>query len=120
MKLLLDEMWPPSVAQQLRARNHDVKGVVELVELRGSPDEVIFAFAQEEDRAVVTEDASGFVPLAANALRSGGTHCGLILTTARSFPRHDPLTYGRLVSALQMLLSENDSLDGRDVWLRAL
>ena len=119
MKLLLDEMWPPSVAQQLRARDHDVTGVVELDELRGSPDEVIFAFAQEEDRTVVTEDASGFVPLAANVLRSGGTHCGLILTTAWSFPRHNPRTYGRLVFTLHVLLSENDNLDGRDDWLRA-
>src|SRR5688572_3046408 len=101
-------MWPKSVAQQLRARDHDVKGVVEVDELRGSPDEFIFAFAQVEDRAVVTEDASRFLPLAANVLRSGGTHCGLILTTARSFPRHNPRTNGRLVSALHVLLSENE------------
>ena len=54
MKLLLDEIWPPRIADQLRRRGHDVVAVAEYAELRGQPDTVIWAVAQEQGRTVVT------------------------------------------------------------------
>jgi predicted nuclease of predicted toxin-antitoxin system len=116
VRLLLDEMWPPSVAEQLRGRGHDVVAVAERPELRTQPDEVIFAAAQGEERAIVTEDP-GFRRLAAETLRSARPHPGLILTSDRSYARSDPRTYGRLVSALHALLVSEVDLRDREHWL---
>ncbi len=43
--MLLDEVWPPALAEQLRRRGHDVVTVADLPRLRGQPDEAVFAFA---------------------------------------------------------------------------
>jgi hypothetical protein len=118
VKLLLDAMWPPSVARQLRARGHDVVCVVEVSDLRTESDEAVFVYAQREGRVVVTEDAKGFRVQAAESLRAGSSHVGLIFTSPRSFPRHMPRTYGVLVTALDALLASTDDLDGREIWLR--
>lgn len=105
MKLLLDEMWPPEAAVQLRLRGHDVKAVAEHSEFRGKPDDVVFSFAQTEGRAVVTENVADYLPLLAARILAGQTHFGLILTSNRRFPRHEPRTLGRLVAALDELMS---------------
>jgi predicted nuclease of predicted toxin-antitoxin system len=118
VKLLLDAMWPPSVGRQLRDRGHDVVCVVEVSELRTESDESVFRYAQQSDRVVVTEDAKGFVVQAADALRAGNSHCGLVLTSSRSFPRHVHRTYGTLVTALDALVLSNEDLRGREIWLR--
>ncbi len=106
MKLLLDEMWPPEIAAQLRRRGYDVEAVQERAELLGKADAFIFALAQEEGHAIVSENAADFRQLAAEILQQGRTHCGLIFTTNRQFPRHDPRTLGRIVVALAALLAD--------------
>jgi hypothetical protein len=45
VKLLLDEMWPPSIAVQLRRRGHDVEAVAERADLRGQADDAVFSVA---------------------------------------------------------------------------
>lgn len=117
MKLLLDEMWPPVIAAELRRRGHDVNTVVERAELRTQPDEVIFAVAQTEGRAVLTENARDFVRLAAECLERGESHAGLILTHHRRFNRSDPRTVGRLVRALDALLSTDPTPGSFVHWL---
>jgi len=117
VRLLLDEMWPPAIADQLMRRGYDVEAVRARSDLRSKPDEAIFALAQEEQRAIVTEDVSGFRPLVAEALRTRGTHAGLVLTTDRVFPRGHPRTPGRLVSALDTLLVADADLRDREHWL---
>lgn len=117
MKLLLDEMWPPEAAAQLRRRGHDVVAVAERPDLRTQEDEVIFAAAQDEDRAVVTENVADYRPIADSLLQHGRSHGGLILTTDRRFPRHDPRTLGRLIAALDALLSSATDIRGREYWL---
>src|SRR5437762_13027670 len=98
-------MWAAEIAVQLRRRGHDVVAVTERLDLRGQPDAIVFAAAQEEERAVVTENVSDYRPLAAYWIEQGRTHAGLILTSNRRFPRHDPRTTGRLVASLDELLS---------------
>jgi predicted nuclease of predicted toxin-antitoxin system len=120
LKLLLDEMWPPSVAIQLRARGHDVVAVAERGDLRGRADPEIFAAAQLEVRAVVTEDRGGFRPLARAALQSGGSHEGLILTSTRAFPRRHEATFHRLGAALDTLLRLDVALQNAEHWLERL
>lgn len=117
MNLLLDEMWPPAIALQLRRRGHDVVAVAERPDLRGQPDAVVFAAAQAEGQVIVTENVPDYRALAAYTLQQGRSHAGLIFTSNRRFPRHDPRTAGRLVTALDELLSRGPPVTDLEHWL---
>lgn len=105
MKLLLDEMYPPAIAEQLRARGHDVDAVTARAELRSLPDDAIFATAQQEHRAVVTENIGDFCPIADAADLRGLPHHGLILVDPAQYARGNPRTIGRMVTELDRLLN---------------
>ena len=112
MKLLLDEMYSGAVAEQLRARGHDVVSIHDPThrKLEGAPDQEVFATAVSQGRAVVTENVPDFRWLENEALASGGDPARLIFTTNRQFPRGDPATRGRLVLALDALLAKRPDL----------
>lgn len=116
MKLLLDEMWPHSVAEALRRRGHDVVAVTALPDLRGKSDETLFTVGLAEGRAIVTENARDFRRLATTAIHAGRDHPLLILTGNRRWPRANPGTLGRLVEALDALLTADDTIEGEH-WL---
>lgn len=116
MKLLLDEMWPPSVAEALRRRGHDAEAVAARPDLRGASDEALFAVGLAEGRAIVTENIKDFRTLAATAIRAGRDHPPLILTSGKAWPRADRRMIGRLVEALDALLVANDAIEGEH-WL---
>lgn len=101
-------MYPPVVAEQLRARGHDVVSVhdPDYRRLEGAPDEEVFAAALAEERALVTENVPDFRLLEADALARGEAHATLVFTSNRQFPRGEPGTIGRLVEALDELVSE--------------
>lgn len=101
-------MFPPVVAEQLRARGHDVVSVhdPDYRRLEGASDEAIFAAALAEERALVTENVPDFRRLEADALARGEAHPTLVFTSNRQFPRGEPGTIGRLVEALYALVSE--------------
>lgn len=117
MKLLLDEMWSPEIAIQLRNRGHAVSAVAERDDLRHQPDSLVFAAAQAEGRALVTENVPDFRSLGAATLTSRRSHSGLIFTTDRAFPRGDRRTPGRLVSVLAQLLTTTNDLTDGEYWL---
>jgi hypothetical protein len=117
VKLLLDEMWSAEIAAELRRRGHDVVAVTERPELRARPDPLVFAVAQGEGRSIVTENVVDFRALGADVIGRGGVHAGLIFTSDRRFPRHDPRTAGRLVTALGELLSSGRELNNVEHWL---
>ena len=119
MRLLIDEMYPATIAEQLRRHVHDASAVTERVELRSLADPAIFAIAQDERRAVVTENIVDFVPLADATERRGKTHCGLVLVDPVKFPRGNPRITGRIVRELLKLLAEQPSDQPRSVrfWL---
>jgi predicted nuclease of predicted toxin-antitoxin system len=100
VKLLLDEMYPPALALGLRRLGHDANGVQADEGLRASTDEALFDIAQQMGRAIVTENAKDFLPLAALAQGGGVAHHGLILTHNSSFPRHRGRFIGALTAAL--------------------
>jgi len=100
-------MYPPAIAEQLRARGHDADAVVEHAELRGLPDTEIFALAQTEQRALVTEDIADLSVIANAYDQRGQAHFGLVLVDLNRYPRASPGTIGRMVTALDRLLGEH-------------
>ena len=116
MRLLLDEMLPPAVAEALRRRGHAVSAVAEQSELRGSSDPEIFDLALAESRAIVTANVADFRVLAAEARSAGGEAPLLLFTSSRGWPRGSSHRIGRLVEALDDLLRESPDLAGEH-WL---
>jgi predicted nuclease of predicted toxin-antitoxin system len=114
LKLLLDEMYPALIAEELRRLGHDVISV-HAAPGRGTPDEEVFEFAGAEGRAVVTENVSDFRPLAEAVLATAGHPAGVAFTTDKRWPRSDP---GGLINALDELLkaSADQPLDS-ELWL---
>ncbi|MGH2903345.1 MAG: DUF5615 family PIN-like protein [Solirubrobacteraceae bacterium] len=107
MKLLIDEMYPPAIAEQLRDRTHEVEAVTERTELRALADTEIFALAQQEQRAVVTENIDDFSVIADGYDQRSQAHFGLVLVPPGSYPRGSPATIGRMVTELERLLKEH-------------
>jgi len=99
-------MYPAAVVEQLRRRGRDVVAVTERKELRTLADSAIFAEAQTDRRAVVTENVADFVPIADAADQRGRPHHGLVLIDPAKFPRGDRRTVGRLVRELERLMAE--------------
>lgn len=81
-RLLLDEMFPPQVGEQLRQRGHDVLALVADPELRALSDPEVYAWATARGRRLVTENVKDFRPLVAD-----GHGPGVLFTSSRSFPR---------------------------------
>jgi hypothetical protein len=119
LRLLLDEMYSPDIARQLRSQGHDVVSVAERPDLAGRADADLFALMAAEGRAIVTNDVAHFVPLFHQALAAGHDHPGLLLTSDRSLPR-SKTGIGRYVEVLSTLLAENredDALRNQVRWL---
>ena len=102
MKLLLDEMYPRRLAEQLRADGYDVVAVVELSDFVGRPDADVTRFARESGRVVVTENVVDYAGL------DVGEHAGLLLVTAQRWPR-TPKGLSRLRKALRARLEAGTS-----------
>ena len=112
--LLLDEMYPPVLAQRLRQAGHDVVAVLDIeVGLASKSDEDVLAWAGRNARCVVTENVSDFARLAAQ----GSPHHGIVFVSGRRFPR-TAAGINRIEKALDVMLSSNQ-LPARDnvVWL---
>jgi hypothetical protein len=107
LKLLIDEMYPPAIAEQLRERDRDAGAVTERPELRALTDADLFARAQTEQRAVLTEDVADLSVIVDGYDLRGQPHFGLILIPSRAYPRARPATIGRMVTALDKLLGKH-------------
>lgn len=99
-------MYPPTIAEQLRNRKHDVEAVTERPELRALADTDIFSLSQQEQRAVVTENIDDFSVIADGYDHRGQAHFGLVLVPHSSYRRSGSGTIGRLVTELDLLLGE--------------
>ena len=102
-------MYPSQVAERLRESNHDALAVVERLDLRRQPDRQVFTAAQQERRAVVTENIRDFVPLAGEFDSRGEAHHGLVLVDPDKFHRGNRRTIGRMITALDRLLTHQRS-----------
>jgi Domain of unknown function (DUF5615) len=87
VRLLLDEMFSPAVAAELRALGHDVIAVADRPDLRSRSDQEVYAWASAERRWLLTENVKDFRPIMLRALQAGSAACGLLFTSSRAFPR---------------------------------
>ena len=103
--LLLDEMLSNVIAEQLRAKGHDVLAVVADPALVGLADDQILAHATTASRALVTAKIKDFMPLDARYRAASQAHAGLILVSAKTFPQDRSFT-AAITSALSALLDQ--------------
>ncbi len=119
MRLLLDEMWSPVIAEQLRRRGHDVVASVERDDLRGLSDEEILRAAALDRRVLVTRDVGDFAELIARWRAEDRDHWGVILVSPRRFSA-SIAGVGPLVRALHAVVkagqADDDLLNTR-LWL---
>ncbi len=104
VRLLLDEMFSPAIAAELRELGHDVIAVADRPDLRSKSDEEIFAWAIVEKRWLLTENVKDFRPIMLRALQAGSLSCGLLFTSIRAFPRSRK-NPGLLIRALHAWLT---------------
>lgn len=119
LKLLLDEMLSPVIAEQLRANGYDVESIAGHPLREALSDRDVLDLARSEQRAVVTNNVVDFRPLHHEAIVPGGTgHFGMVFLPGSY--RRTKADVGRIVAALQAKLEEypgdNDLVDG-ETWL---
>jgi hypothetical protein len=112
--LLLDEMFSDTIAQQLRAKGHDIIAVVADPALVSLPDDQILAHAAAAGRALVTANIKDFMPLDGQYRAAGQSHSGLILVSTRTFPQDRSYT-GAITSALAALLDKHGQIQADQV-----
>ena len=119
MKLLLDEMLSPAIAQLLRSRGHDVLAVAGDRQREGMSDPEIMALARAEHRAVVTNNLRDYRPLHYEAIMAGGGgHYGMVFMPGAF--RRTKRDIGQIAAALEAKLAayprEEDLANG-ETWL---
>lgn len=113
MRLLLDEMYPPALADGLNAAGIDAITVAALG-LAGRPDPEVFAAAVADGDALLTENVKDFTRLAADCVTGGGHHRGLLIALSSRFSRR-PAGIPALITAVKAVADE--PLDDRIVFL---
>ena len=73
MRLLLDEHYSPTIADELRKRGHDVVSVKERDDLPGLSD---------LRRALLTENVADVMQLVRDAAAQGDRHLGVVFTSS--------------------------------------
>ncbi|WP_448071454.1 DUF5615 family PIN-like protein [Georgenia yuyongxinii] len=96
---MLDEMFRPQIAEELRMRGHDAVAIAGNPELVGMADEHLVRLATTEERALVTENVRDFEILRSRRLSENRPVAGLIYTNRQRFAR-DKRWSGRIVTAL--------------------
>ena len=109
MRLLLDEMWTPTIALELRKRDFDVVAISEPAHMgryAGISDDRVFAQAQEDRRAIVTDNIADYELARREWESRGQLHHGLIYALNPPFNRHrGERVIGQMVGALAHFLS---------------
>ncbi len=113
MRLLLDEMWTPTIARELRKRNFDVIAINEPVHAgryAGISDDLVFAHAQDDRRAIVTDNIADFELARLEWESRGQIPHGLLYALNPPFNRHrGERVIGQMVNALAHFLSSQDA-----------
>ena len=116
VRLLLDEMHAPSVAEALEAEGWDVLAVAASTDLRGMPDEELLAHATADGRVLVTENIADFAAIVSRWAAEQRPHVGLIFTHPKRFNRASIAYPGNVVVALRALLDDPPAIDASGTW----
>jgi predicted nuclease of predicted toxin-antitoxin system len=115
VRLLLDEMWTPKIAIQLRAHGFDVVAISEAEyagRYAGIADDEVFARAQDDGRAIVTDNIADYEQVRRDWESRGQVHHGLLHALNPPFNRHKgERVIGQMVNALAHFLSSPDAAD---------
>lgn len=96
LRLLLDECRAAKeLAKRLRERGHDVRTAVECVGA-GASDHLVFAFAKQDGRTLLTANCSDFLALHEN----DRAHFGILLIYQDNDGRD--MSFGQIVEALDL------------------
>jgi hypothetical protein len=117
--LLLEEMFSGTIAQQLRAKGHDVIAVVAEPALVSLPDDQILAHAAATGRALMTANTKDFVLLDGQYRAAGQSHAALILVSAKAFPQ-DRSFVGAVAGALAVLIDSDQIQADQTIFLARL
>jgi hypothetical protein len=113
VRLLLDEMWTPTIALELRKRDLDVIAITEPAHAgryAGISDNEVFRRAQEDGRAVVTDNIADYEQARRDWESRGQTHHGLVYALDPPFNRHrGEGAIGQMVNALGHFLASPDA-----------
>lgn len=113
MRILVDEMYPPALAESLRSAAIDAATVSDL-RLQGASDEEVFGAAAASGYAVLTENVGDFARIAAEHSTAGGQHPGVLIALSSRFTRR-PGGIQALIEAIRAI--ESDPIDDRVVYL---
>ncbi len=103
-RVLLDEMFPQAMANQLNAKGHDARAIVADPEFAGLPDEDVLIGATEAGRALVTANIKDFMPIDARYRAVSRSHAGLVMVSSKTFPQGRAYVIA-VTSALDALLT---------------
>jgi len=104
LKLLLDEMYPPALAEALRADGIDAATVAERG-LAGRSDPDVFAAGAADGYVVLTENVADFARIAAERLTAGGHHPGVLMALSCRFSRR-PSGIPKILEAIRAAADE--------------
>lgn len=116
MKLLLDDMHAPSIAEVLSRESYDVTAVASMADLRGRSDRDLLTYASTEGRVVVTENVVDFALLVSEWTVESRLFPGLIYTNPKRFNRATLAYPSNLIDALRTFL-EHPPREGQSwIW----
>jgi hypothetical protein len=113
LKLLIDEMYPPALAEALRAGGINASTAAERG-LAGRSDSDVLAAAVEDGYVVLTENVADFARIAADRLTAGGHHSGVLIALSSRFSRR-PSGIPKIAAAVRAIA--HDELDDRLLYL---
>src|SRR5271169_6075413 len=113
LRVLLDEMYPAALAQDLRTAGIEAATAAEMG-LAGRSDPDVLAVAVAEGYVLLTENVSDFARLAAEHLAAGRHHPGVLIALSSRFSRR-PSGIRGITAAVSALA--DDQLEDRLVYL---
>lgn len=114
MRVLVDEMYPATVAQALRTAGIDATAVANL-RLAGASDPEVFRAAVAGGYAVLSENVGDFARIAAEHSTAGGRHNGVLIALSSRFSRR-PAGLQPLVDAVQAVTDQQ--IEDRVIYLK--
>lgn len=115
MKLLLNEMWSPTIAIELRKRHFDFIAINEPASVSlyaGIADDQVFARAQEDSRAIVTDNIADYEKACRDWETRGSAHHGIVYALNPPFNRHrGSAVIGQMVNSLERFHSSPDAAE---------